>query len=190
MNPSPLPSPSQDSVAEDFVSADPQWYKRAVFYEVLVRGFKDSNGDGTGDLRGLIEKLDYVQWLGVDCLWLLPLYESPLRDGGYDISDYMKILPDFGDLGDFVELIESAHKRGLRIITDLVMNHTSDKHPWFQASRHDPEGRTATSTSGPTTRPGTPTRRSSSSAPRSPTGPTTRSASSTTGTASSTTSPT
>ncbi|MFE3450592.1 maltose alpha-D-glucosyltransferase [Nonomuraea sp. NPDC059194] len=128
------------SVSETFVSADPRWYKRAVFYEVLVRGFKDSNGDGTGDLRGLIEKLDYLQWLGVDCLWLLPLYESPLRDGGYDISDYGKILPDFGDLGDFVQLIESAHARGIRIITDLVMNHTSDQHPWFQASRHDPEG--------------------------------------------------
>ncbi|GAA2385810.1 maltose alpha-D-glucosyltransferase [Nonomuraea africana] len=128
------------SVSETFVSADPRWYKRAVFYEVLVRGFKDSNGDGTGDLRGLIEKLDYLEWLGVDCLWLLPLYESPLRDGGYDISDYGKILPDFGDLGDFVQLIESAHARGIRIITDLVMNHTSDMHPWFQASRHDPEG--------------------------------------------------
>ncbi|GAA2784964.1 hypothetical protein GCM10020219_065570 [Nonomuraea dietziae] len=111
-----------------------------MFYEVLSGGFKDSNGDGTGDLRGLIEKLDYLEWLGVDCLWLLPLYESPLRDGGYDISDYGKILPDFGDLGDFVQLIESAHARGIRIITDLVMNHTSDMHPWFQASRHDPEG--------------------------------------------------
>ncbi|GAA3175239.1 maltose alpha-D-glucosyltransferase [Nonomuraea roseoviolacea] len=133
-------SPSPEPIAENFVSEDPLWYKRAVFYEVLVRGFKDSNGDGTGDLRGLVEKLDYLEWLGVDCLWLLPLYESPLRDGGYDISDYMKILPDFGDLGDFVQLIESAHERGLRIITDLVMNHTSDRHPWFQASRHDPEG--------------------------------------------------
>ncbi|RVX47826.1 maltose alpha-D-glucosyltransferase/alpha-amylase [Nonomuraea polychroma] len=136
INASPLPEP----ISEAFVSEDPAWYKRAVFYEVLVRGFKDSNGDGTGDLRGLIEKLGYLEWLGVDCLWLLPLYESPLRDGGYDISDYMKILPDFGDLGDFVQLIERAHERGLRIITDLVMNHTSDKHPWFQASRHDPEG--------------------------------------------------
>ncbi|TMR13099.1 maltose alpha-D-glucosyltransferase [Nonomuraea turkmeniaca] len=129
-----------EPISEAFVSEDPAWYKRAVFYEILVRGFKDSNGDGTGDLRGLIEKLGYLEWLGVDCLWLLPLYESPLRDGGYDISDYMKILPDFGDLGDFVQLIERAHERGLRIITDLVMNHTSDRHPWFQASRHDPEG--------------------------------------------------
>ncbi|MFC4061339.1 maltose alpha-D-glucosyltransferase [Planomonospora corallina] len=119
---------------------DPYWFKRAVFYEVLIRGFADSNGDGTGDIRGLIDKLDYLQWLGVDCLWLLPLYESPLRDGGYDISDFMKILPDFGDLGDFVQLVEQAHQRGMRVIADLVMNHTSDAHPWFQASRHDPEG--------------------------------------------------
>ncbi|MEV7964935.1 maltose alpha-D-glucosyltransferase [Sphaerisporangium sp. NPDC088356] len=119
---------------------DPYWYKRAVFYEVLIRGFADSNGDGTGDIRGLINKLDYLQWLGVDCLWLLPLYESPLKDGGYDISDFMKILPDFGDLGDFVKLVDEAHKRGMRVIADLVMNHTSDQHPWFQASRHDPTG--------------------------------------------------
>ncbi|PZG48672.1 maltose alpha-D-glucosyltransferase [Spongiactinospora gelatinilytica] len=119
---------------------DPYWYKRAVFYEVLIRGFADSNGDGTGDIRGLTAKLDYLQWLGVDCLWLLPLYESPLRDGGYDISDYMKILPDFGDLGDFIKLVDEAHKRGMRVIADLVMNHTSDQHPWFQASRHDPTG--------------------------------------------------
>ncbi|WP_435822631.1 maltose alpha-D-glucosyltransferase [Microbispora bryophytorum] len=107
---------------------------------MLIRGFADSNGDGTGDIRGLIEKLDYLQWLGIDCLWLLPLYESPLKDGGYDISDYMKILPDFGDLGDFIRLVDEAHKRGIRVIADLVMNHTSDQHPWFQASRHDPEG--------------------------------------------------
>ncbi|MEV0378438.1 maltose alpha-D-glucosyltransferase [Nonomuraea sp. NPDC050643] len=119
---------------------DPYWYKRAVFYEVLIRGFADSNGDGTGDIKGLISKLDYLQWLGVDCLWLLPLFESPLRDGGYDIADFMKILPEFGDLGDFVKLVDEAHKRGMRVIADLVMNHTSDAHPWFQASRHDPEG--------------------------------------------------
>ncbi|MFI6387765.1 maltose alpha-D-glucosyltransferase [Nonomuraea sp. NPDC050547] len=119
---------------------DPHWYKRAVFYEVLIRGFADSNGDGTGDIKGLIQRLDYLQWLGVDCLWLLPLYESPLRDGGYDIADFMKILPEFGDLGDFVKLVDEAHKRGMRVVADLVMNHTSDAHPWFQASRHDPEG--------------------------------------------------
>jgi maltose alpha-D-glucosyltransferase/alpha-amylase len=119
---------------------EPDWYKRAVFYEVQVRGFHDSNGDGTGDLRGLTQKLDYLQWLGVDCVWLLPIYESPLRDGGYDISDYLKVLPEFGDLGDFVELIDAAHRRGMRIIADLVLNHTSDQHPWFQASRTDPTG--------------------------------------------------
>jgi maltose alpha-D-glucosyltransferase/alpha-amylase len=121
-------------------SRDPLWFKRAVFYEVLIRGFADSNGDGTGDIKGLTSKLDYLQWLGVDCVWLLPIYQSPLRDGGYDISDFMKVLPEFGDLGDFVELVDEAHKRGMRIIADLVMNHSSDQHPWFQASRSDPEG--------------------------------------------------
>jgi maltose alpha-D-glucosyltransferase / alpha-amylase len=119
---------------------DPLWYKRAVFYEVLIRGFHDSNSDGTGDIRGLTEKLDYLHWLGVDCIWLLPIYESPLKDGGYDISDFLKVLPEFGDLGDFVELVDEAHRRGMRIIADLVMNHTSDAHPWFQASRSDPTG--------------------------------------------------
>ncbi|GLW24551.1 maltose alpha-D-glucosyltransferase [Microbispora triticiradicis] len=143
----PQPSHSQPShtqpIPNTFTEEEPRdqrWYKRAVFYEVLIRGFADSNGDGTGDIRGLIEKLDYLQWLGIDCLWLLPLYESPLKDGGYDISDYMKILPDFGDLGDFIRLVDEAHKRGIRVIADLVMNHTSDQHPWFQASRNDPDG--------------------------------------------------
>jgi maltose alpha-D-glucosyltransferase / alpha-amylase len=116
---------------------DPTWYQRAVFYEVLVRGFYDANGDGTGDLRGLIEKLDYIEWLGVDCLWLLPFYQSPLRDGGYDISDFFSILPEYGDADDVTELIEQAHRRGIRIIADLVMNHTSDQHPWFLESRQD-----------------------------------------------------
>jgi len=119
---------------------DPQWYKRAVFYEVLVRGFHDSNGDGTGDLRGLTARLDYLQWLGIDCIWLLPIYASPLRDGGYDISDFTKVLPDFGHIGDFVELVDAAHERGMRVIADLVMNHTSEDHPWFQESRANPDG--------------------------------------------------
>jgi maltose alpha-D-glucosyltransferase/alpha-amylase len=131
--------------AEDFAharpaAADPDWYKRAVFYEVLVRAFKDSNGDGTGDLRGLTEQLDYIQWLGVDCLWLPPFYASPLRDGGYDISDFRAVLPEFGTVDDFVRLLDEAHRRGIRVITDLVLNHTSDAHPWFQESRSDPEG--------------------------------------------------
>ncbi|HEX4700388.1 MAG TPA: maltose alpha-D-glucosyltransferase, partial [Actinomycetes bacterium] len=119
---------------------DPYWYKRAVFYEVLVRSFKDSNGDGTGDLLGLIEKLDYIQWLGVDCIWLPPFFKSPLRDGGYDVSDQTDVLPEFGTIGDFVEFVDAAHARGIRVIIDFVMNHTSDQHPWFQASRSDPEG--------------------------------------------------
>ena len=118
----------------------PDWFKRAVFYEVLVRSFKDSNGDGTGDLKGLTAKLDYLQWLGVDCLWLPPFFKSPLRDGGYDVSDYTDVLPEFGDLADFVEFVDAAHQRGMRVIIDFVMNHTSDQHPWFQASRTDPDG--------------------------------------------------
>jgi maltose alpha-D-glucosyltransferase / alpha-amylase len=117
--------------------SDERWYQRAVFYEVSVRSFFDANGDGTGDIQGLIEKLDYLSWLGVDCLWMLPFYSSPLRDGGYDISDYFIILPEYGKLGDAVRLIEEAHKRGIRIIADLVVNHTSDQHPWFQESRQD-----------------------------------------------------
>ncbi len=116
---------------------NPRWYQTAVFYEILVRGFYDANDDGTGDLAGITAKLDYLQWLGVDCVWLLPFYQSPLRDGGYDISDFWTILPEYGDLADAVELIEQAHKRGIRIIADLVMNHTSDQHPWFQESRRD-----------------------------------------------------
>jgi maltose alpha-D-glucosyltransferase/alpha-amylase len=114
-----------------------QWFQTAVFYEVLTRGFYDANGDGTGDLAGLRSKLDYLEWLGVDCLWLLPFYQSPLKDGGYDISDFWTVLPEYGDLADAVELVEEAHKRGIKIIADLVMNHTSDQHPWFQESRLD-----------------------------------------------------
>ena len=113
------------------------WFQRAVFYEVLVRGFFDSNNDGTGDIRGITERLDHIQWLGADCLWLLPFFQSPLRDGGYDISDFYSILPEYGDLADVVELVEECHRRDLRIIADLVMNHTSDAHPWFQESRQD-----------------------------------------------------
>jgi len=118
-------------------TSDTSWFQRAVFYEVLVRGFYDANHDGTGDLKGLTEKLDYIEWLGIDCLWLLPFYQSPLRDGGYDISDFFTILPEYGDLADAVGLVEEAHRRGIRIIADLVMNHTSDAHPWFQESRQD-----------------------------------------------------
>ena len=119
---------------------DHDWYKRAVFYEVLVQAFFDSNDDGYGDLRGLTAKLDYLQWLGVDCLWLPPFYDSPRRDGGYDIRDYYAIAPEYGTLDDFVTLIDEAHARGMRVVTDLVLNHTSDTHRWFQESRYDPTG--------------------------------------------------
>jgi maltose alpha-D-glucosyltransferase / alpha-amylase len=117
------------------VQEDPRWYKTAVIYELYVRGFQDGDSDGNGDFKGLTERLDYLQWLGVDCIWLLPMYPSPLRDGGYDVSDYFQILPDYGTLGDFIQFIEEAHNRGMKVIADLVMNHTSDAHPWFQESR-------------------------------------------------------
>src|SRR5882672_4718572 len=119
---------------------DPDWFKKAVFYEIHLRGFNDGNDDGSGDFRGLADKLDYLQWLGVDCLWLLPFYPSPLRDGGYDISDFFLIHPDYGSIDDFTYFVDQSHQRGMRVIADLVMNHTSSDHPWFQASRTDPTG--------------------------------------------------
>ncbi len=112
------------------------WYKDAVFYEVSVRAFADGNGDGIGDLAGLTTKLGYLQDLGVDCLWLLPISPSPLRDDGYDVSDYNGIHPDYGTVDDLRELVNQAHQWGLRVIADLIPNHTSDQHPWFLASRN------------------------------------------------------
>ncbi len=111
------------------------WYKNSVFYQVYVRAFFDSSADGHGDLRGLTLKLDHLQELGVDCLWLMPIYPSPLLDDGYDIADYYGIHPDYGDLEDFEDLIQAAHQREMRVITDLVLNHTSDQHTWFQSAR-------------------------------------------------------
>jgi maltose alpha-D-glucosyltransferase/alpha-amylase len=111
------------------------WYKDAIFYELSVRAFKDSDGDGHGDLRGLIEKLDYLQTLGVDCLWLMPIYPSPLRDDGYDIADFRNVAAPYGSLEDLKSLVDAAHARNIRIIMDLVLNHTSDEHPWFKAAR-------------------------------------------------------
>ena len=122
------------------IELDPNWFKRAVFYEVLIRSFKDSSGDGVGDLRGLADRLDYLEWLGVDCLWLPPFFPSPLRDGGYDVAHFTDVADDIGDINDFRRLLDSAHERGIRVIIDFVMNHTSDQHPWFQASRNDPDG--------------------------------------------------
>jgi len=120
------------------ITAARDWYKDAVFYEVHVKAFMDGNGDGVGDFAGLTERLDYLAELGVDCLWILPMYASPLRDDGYDIADFFAVHPAYGTLEDFQKFLDAAHARGLRVIADLVMNHTSDAHPWFQASRADP----------------------------------------------------
>jgi len=119
---------------------DPLWYKDAIIYELHVKAFFDGNGDGVGDFPGLISKLDYLQELGVNTLWLLPFYPSPGRDDGYDIADYHSVHPAFGDMADFRRFIDEAHRRGLRVITELVINHTSDQHPWFQAARAAPPG--------------------------------------------------
>jgi maltose alpha-D-glucosyltransferase/alpha-amylase len=115
----------------------PYWYQQAVFYEVSLRGFFDGSGNGHGDLVGLIQKLDYLQALGINCIWLLPIYPSPLRDDGYDIADFLSIDPAYGTLEDFKALIQAAHKLQIRVVMDLVMNHTSDQHPWFLAARMD-----------------------------------------------------
>ncbi len=121
--------------------SNPLWFKTAVFYEIHIRGFFDGSDDGSGDFRGLTDKLDYLQWLGVDCIWLLPFYASPLRDGGYDIADFTSVHPDYGTVEDFRAFVEAAHERGLRVIADLVMNHTSSDHPWFQDARSSRESR-------------------------------------------------
>jgi maltose alpha-D-glucosyltransferase/alpha-amylase len=119
---------------------NPLWYKDAIIYELHVRAFHDSDGDGIGDIRGLIQKLDYLQDLGITAIWLLPFYPSPLRDDGYDIADYTDVHPDYGTLRDARLLVREAHKRGLKVITELVCNHTSDQHPWFQRARHAKPG--------------------------------------------------
>src|SRR4029077_13403000 len=118
---------------------DQLWVQKAVFYELSVRSFYDGNNDGIGDFAGLVAKLEYLEWLGVDCIWLLPFQQSPLRDGGYDISDYRTVLPDYGDVEDVALLVKEAHRRGIRVIMDLLINHTSDQHPWFQDARSSPD---------------------------------------------------
>src|SRR5882762_4129597 len=118
---------------------DPLWYKDAVIYELHVKTFHDSDGDGIGDFRGLIEKLDYLQELGITAIWLLPFYPSPQKDDGYDIADYYTINPSYGDITQFKQFLEEAHKRNLKVITELVINHTSDQHPWFQRARLAPK---------------------------------------------------
>ena len=119
---------------------DPLWYKDAVIYQAHVRAFFDSNNDGVGDFSGLTQKLDYLQGLGINTLWVLPFYPSPLRDDGYDIADYENIHPSYGTMEDFDRFLAEAHRRDVRVITELVINHTSDQHPWFQRARRAPKG--------------------------------------------------
>jgi maltose alpha-D-glucosyltransferase/alpha-amylase len=126
--------------AHSILKDDPLWFKNAIIYEVPVRAFADSNGDGIGDFRGLTEKLDYLQDLGVTALWVLPFFPSPLRDDGYDIADYTSVNPIYGTLDDFKEFLDAAHQRGIRVIIELIINHTSDQHPWFQRARRAPKG--------------------------------------------------
>jgi maltose alpha-D-glucosyltransferase/alpha-amylase len=121
-------------------ATDPFWYKDALIYELHVRAFQDSNGDGIGDFAGLLSRLDYLQDLGVTCLWLLPFFPSPLRDDGYDISNYVDVNPSYGTLDDFRQFLDAAHERNMQVMIELVINHTSDQHPWFQAARRAPKG--------------------------------------------------
>ena len=171
------------------VRVDDRWYKNGLIYELSVRTFADGNGDGIGDFRGLSKRLDYLAALGVTTVWLSPFYDSPWRDDGYDITDFYGVHPDFGDLGDFVRFVEHADDRGIRVLVDLVLNHTSDQHPWFQAARAATRA-SATSTCGRTS--GRPTRRRGSCSPacRRPRGATTARRAATTSTASTTSSPT
>ena len=126
--------------AEQELEEDELWYKDAIIYQLHVKAFADSNNDGVGDFVGLTERLDYLQELGVTALWLLPFYPSPGRDDGYDISDYRQINPDFGTMQDFRRFMQEAKRRKLRVITELVVNHTSDQHPWFQRARRSKPG--------------------------------------------------
>ena len=116
------------------------WYKDAVIYELHIKAFYDSNDDGIGDFNGLMDKLDYLEDLGVTTIWLLPFYPSPLKDDGYDIADYYSINSAYGNMEEFKKLLEEAHRRNLKVITELVMNHTSDQHQWFQRARTSPKG--------------------------------------------------
>lgn len=129
----------RDAPREDNSPAKRAWWKEAVFYQIYPRSFHDGNGDGIGDLRGILQRLDYLQALGVDALWLSPIYDSPNDDNGYDIRDYRKIMAEFGTMADFDALLAAVHARGMRLIMDLVVNHTSDEHEWFQKALHEPD---------------------------------------------------
>ena len=121
------------------MNTDPLWYKDAIIYQLHVKAFRDGNGDGYGDFIGLMDRLDYIQQLGANCIWLLPFFPSPLRDDGYDIASYEEINPTYGTIDDFRAFMEAAHERHIRVITELVINHTSDQHPWFQRARKSPK---------------------------------------------------
>src|SRR5512133_767796 len=125
------------------------WYKNAVIYCLSVGTYMDANGDGTGDFQGLMRRLDYLHGLGVTAIWLMPFQTSPCRDDGYDVSDYYNVDPRYGTLGDFIEFTHGAKQRGIRVLIDLVVNHTSDQHPWFEQARSDPNSKYATFKSGP-----------------------------------------
>ncbi|MDP4246315.1 MAG: maltose alpha-D-glucosyltransferase [Bacteroidota bacterium] len=127
-------------MADTILDDERHWYKDAIIYELHIKAFCDGNGDGVGDFQGLMQKLDYLQDLGVTAIWLLPFYPSPLKDDGYDISDYYSVNPSYGDIARFKALLKAAHQRNLKVITELVINHTSDQHPWFQRARHAPKG--------------------------------------------------
>ena len=119
------------------------WYKDAIIYELHIKAFRDGNGDGIGDFQGILERLDYLQDLGVTAIWVLPFYPSPQKDDGYDIADYYNINPAYGDIKQFKQFLKEAHQRDLKVITELVINHTSDQHPWFQRARKAPKGFTS-----------------------------------------------
>src|ERR671917_1890918 len=119
---------------------DPLWYKDAIIYQLHVKAFFDSDNDGIGDFKGLTERLDYIKDLGVTVIWLMPFYPSPMRDDGYDISEYQNVHPDFGTTRDFRRFVRKAHALGLKVITELVINHTSDEHAWFRRAREAPKG--------------------------------------------------
>src|SRR6516162_1873652 len=137
--PDDAPAPlSGSGVLMQPATVDPLWYRDAIIYQLHVKAFFDADDDGIGDFNGLVERLDYLHDLGVTALWLLPFYPSPLRDGGYDISHYTAVNPAYGTLRDFARLLKQAHRRGIRIITELVLNHTSSEQAWFQRARRAP----------------------------------------------------
>src|ERR1700749_2801840 len=134
------PRPRANPAAGQMVAADPLWYKDAIIYQIHIKSFFDANNDGIGDFAGLISRLDYIADLGVNVIWLLPFYPSPRLDDGYDISAYREVHPDYGSLADFRHFVREAHARNIRVITELVVNHTSDQHPWFERARRAKPG--------------------------------------------------